>query len=128
MKAQYADQSNDLKEEEMNSEKSLRVKTNAIASSENAPPSAMFSLEESMSHYLVSIDIPTIPAAETEILCKRNELIVEGKGVESPTDQKQTYFRCRSNGRGIRASYQDGVLWLLLPKIVNAPTQQVLAL
>ena len=77
---------------------------------------ALFSLEESESHYLVALDIPTIPAEETEILSRKNELVVEGISARDQLRAKQIFFRCRPKGKGIKASYKDGILWLLLPK------------
>lgn len=75
----------------------------------------LFSIEEVDSHYLLAVDVPSIPAADTEIYSKRNVLIVEGESLEDQS-MKQIFFQCRAQGKGIKAQYQNGVLWLLLPK------------
>lgn len=79
-------------------------------------PSAMFSLSESEHHYWIAVDIPTLPTCETEILRTRDELIVEG--LMRGSEEKQTVFRCLPNGRGLKAAYKEGVLWILLPKVM----------
>lgn len=73
----------------------------------------LFSLEESDSYYMVALDLPSLPS-EAEIFTDKRELVVEGK-------ENQLFFRCRPQGQAIRASYQDGRLWLLLPKMVAFP-------
>lgn len=82
--------------------------------------SAVFSLEESESYYLVSIDIPIISATGTKILTKKNEILIEGNE-NNIAKEKKTFFRCHSQSGGMKAAYQDGMLWLLLPKIQALP-------
>ncbi len=79
---------------------------------------AMFSLDESTSHYLVAVDIPTIPAAATQILSTKEGLVIESLANDQHT--KQTIFRWQPKGKGIKATYENGVLWLLLPKESSA--------
>ncbi len=74
----------------------------------------MFSLAESDSHYLVAVDIPTIPALETEILASNGQLTVEGQSENSL--ERQTIFRMMPQGKGIKTVYMNGILYLLLPK------------
>jgi HSP20 family molecular chaperone IbpA len=76
---------------------------------------AMFSLAESDSHYLVAVDIPTIPTTGAEILTSRGQLTVEGQSEDS--HERQTIFRMFPQGKGIKTVYLSGVLYLLLPKI-----------
>ena len=75
---------------------------------------AMFSLAESDSHYLVAVDIPTIPAQGTEILTSKGQLTVEGQSENS--HERQTIFRMMPQGKGIKTVYVNGILYLLLPK------------
>jgi hypothetical protein len=87
-------------------------------------PASLFSLKETSSHYFISLDLPTMPAVNTEILSKvgerRNdlsELIVQGQCTDAlPHSKKQTFFRCLSQKDGIQAIYKDGILWVLLSK------------
>jgi hypothetical protein len=84
--------------------------------------SAMFSLCESESHYLVALDIPTIPSVHTEIAVCKGQLRVESQSEK--THEKQTIFKMRPNGSGIETVYMDGILYLLLPKLaVNFPSE-----
>lgn len=76
---------------------------------------AMFSLAESESHYLVVVDIPTIPAQATKILTSKGQLTVEGQSENS--NERQTIFRMFPQGKGIKTVYLNGILYLLLPKI-----------
>lgn len=75
---------------------------------------AMFSVDEAESHYLISLDIPTIPSLAVQVLRTKDALLVEGMFADS--GQMQTVFQCRPQGKGIQASYKNGVLWLMLPK------------
>lgn len=74
---------------------------------DNENPKALFSLEESKSFYWIAVDMPGL-SDKTEIVAQNNELLVRGE---------QTFFRCRTKDKKIKASYQNGVLWLLLPKL-----------
>ena len=76
---------------------------------------AMFSLAESDSHYLVAVDIPTIPMHGTEILTSKGQLTVEGQSENS--HERQTILRMFPQGKGIKTVYMNGILYLLLPKI-----------
>lgn len=76
--------------------------------------SAMFSVLESDFHYWIAVDLPTLPSTATEIVRSKEGLTVEGR--MGDIGQKQAVFRCLPKGRGIKATYIDGVLWLLLPK------------
>ncbi len=78
------------------------------------PDPAMFSLAESELDYVVAVDIPTIPAWATEISSCNGELTVEGESQDS--HERQTIFRMFSQGKGIKAAYMKGVLYLVLPK------------
>ncbi len=80
------------------------MNTNIVLDNEN--PKALFSLDESKSFYWIAVDLPAF-SDKTEIVAQRNELVVKGE---------QTFFRCRTQNKKIKASYQNGVLWLLLPK------------
>ena len=84
-------------------------------STQYSPNPAMFSLAESDSHYLVAVDLPTIPTLGTEILSSKGEITVEGKSENS--QEKQTIFKMFPQGKGIKTVYMNGVLYLLLPKI-----------
>lgn len=75
---------------------------------DNENPKALFSLEESKSFYRIAVDMPGL-SDKTEIVTQNNELLVSGG--------EQTFFRCRTKDKKIKASYQNGVLWLLLPKL-----------
>jgi HSP20 family molecular chaperone IbpA len=87
-------------------------KSRSIKSSQNDP--ALFSLAEVNSHYIVAVDLPTIPSPATRILSTKNQLTVESRSNDS--DQVQTIFRLLPKGKGIKTIYKDGVLWLFLPK------------
>lgn len=77
---------------------------NIVLDDEN--PKALFSLEESKSFYWIAVDLPAL-SQKTEIIAQKNELVVKGE---------QTFFRCRAQDKKIKTSYQNGVLWLMLPK------------
>ncbi|MDZ4662748.1 MAG: Hsp20/alpha crystallin family protein [Pseudomonadota bacterium] len=79
--------------------------------------SAMFSLNESASHYLVAVDIPTIPTKSTQILTTKEGLVIEG--FREGSESKQTVFRWQPQGKGVKATNENGVLWLLLPKLIS---------
>ena len=75
---------------------------------------AMFSLTETETQYLVAVDIPSIPSLDTEIVATRSQLSIEGYAENS--DHKQTVFKLLPKGKLIKSVYQNGVLWLILPK------------
>ncbi|MGE0633896.1 MAG: hypothetical protein AB7O96_15885 [Pseudobdellovibrionaceae bacterium] len=76
---------------------------------------AMFSLVEFDSHYMVAVDLPTIPMSQPEILKTKNQLTVESHS-DNP-EKDQTILRLLQKGSGIKSIYKDGVLWLVLPKV-----------
>jgi hypothetical protein len=87
---------------------------------------AMFSLAELDSHYVVAVDIPTIPLLSPEILTSKGELTLEGESTES--HEPQTVLRLLPKGKNIKTVYKNGVLWLLLPKFnVKSLTEQATA-
>lgn len=69
---------------------------------------------ESDSHYLLAVDVPTLPLLQTEILRTENELVIEGSLLGSVN--KQTFLHMYAANNGINTIYKDGILWLLLPK------------
>jgi hypothetical protein len=87
----------------------------------------MFSLNEQDSYYVVSIDLPTLPSNHTQIRATSELLAIEAPPQDS-LDTK-TYFRMLKKGEGIKTVYQDGVLWLLLPKYktISAPAYEAMA-
>lgn len=85
---------------------------------------AMFSLVELDSHYIVAIDLPTIPSLSPEVFTSKGELTIEGQSIE--THESQTVLRLLPKGKNIKTIYKDGIIWLLLPKFkvgaLNMPT------
>tara|TARA_B110001454_G_C12723220_1_gene435919 strand:+ start:4844 stop:5257 length:414 start_codon:yes stop_codon:yes gene_type:complete len=78
---------------------------------------ALFSLAEIDTHYLVAVDIPSIPAIATQIVTTKKQLLIESQKDNSGT--KEVIFRAVPRGKGIKTIYLNGVLYLLLPKFGN---------
>lgn len=78
------------------------------------PNPPLFSLIESDSHYMVAVDLPSLPSHDNEVYVTKDELFVAGT-VDGQIDQ-QKIFSCIPHGKGISATYKDGILWLSLPK------------
>ena len=55
----------------------------------------LVSIKETSTHYMVALDLPDAP--ETDL-------------------QKKTYFQFHDESQSCRTIYQDGVLWLAMPK------------
>ncbi len=75
---------------------------------------AMFSLEETESYYILALDIPTIPAVDTQVFTSKFKINVDCRS-ENPQG-RQTLFRMFSRNEEIRSLYINGVLYLFLPK------------
>lgn len=97
-----------MNQQEMNNDTSIQLEVE-----QNLPP--LFLIEETPTHYLVAIDIPSLPAEEVRIREQKKELFVEGIPYSSFL-QKKTYFQFHSKSRSCRTLYKDGVLWLIMPK------------
>lgn len=78
------------------------------------PP--MFFVKELDLHYVVALDIPTIPSLSPEIFTSKGELTVESQSREY--HEPQTILRLLPRGKSIKTIYEGGVLWLLLPKFI----------
>lgn len=93
-----------------------------------APPT---DLEETDSHYLVSLDIPGVKKADVKIEVKDNQLLVSGEKQEEHKEEhgnvlsmeryqgsfvRSFILPSNVNSDKIEASYQDGVLRIAIPK------------
>ena len=87
----------------------------AFQSMEVDDEAPLFLVEETSNHYLIAIDIPSLPTREVRIREKKNEIFVEGIPLPSFL-KKKTYFQFKSEARTCRTIYKDGVLWLVMPK------------
>jgi HSP20 family molecular chaperone IbpA len=78
----------------------------------------LFDIQESDSHYLLAVDLPSLPPLGTSVEVKGDELKVLTGQKSAMNDMiENTILRCRSGHHsGIRAQYRDGVLWIMLPK------------
>lgn len=84
---------------------------------------SLFSIIESDDHYLLSIDLPTLPTEKAEVFCNSRELLIEGVVKGCPGLQK--IFDFRSAHGSVEAIYNNGVLYLALPKKSAGPKLKV---
>lgn len=82
---------------------------------ETMPAIPVFDLQESENHYVIAIDLPSAPISGTEIEV-RDDLLQVLMNCQSEVEKRNILFRCQSKRNVIRAKYQNGVLWVLLPK------------
>lgn len=78
----------------------------------------LFSVRETPSHYLVAVDLPNLSTDEMYIREKNKNIYVEGINKNEPT-RKQTYFYFHPESKNCQTIYQDGILWLAMPKYAN---------
>jgi hypothetical protein len=103
---------------------SLSVTSNAheipaFCLTENVGNEPLFLVEETPTHYLVAIDIPSLPAEEVRIRGKNKDLFVEGRPI-SEFLQNKTYMQFHAMTKACRTIYQEGILWLVMPKYFEA--------
>ncbi len=80
------------------------------------PESAMLSVADSKYLYILALDLPTIPLRQMQIEKLRGQLKVEGELENSL--KRRTLLKISDKANGIKTVYKNGVLYLLLPKIV----------
>ena len=78
-----------------------------------APP--VFNLQEHETHYVLTIDLPSLNAQELAIEVSKNRLQLIGHATndESPAS---ILFQYESSGKKVKAHYQNGSLQMVLPK------------
>lgn len=93
-------------------------------------------VEETDSHYVMSVDLPGVSKKDINIEAKDNQLIISG---ERKSEKKERGFSERTYGKfhriltlpngidaeKIEAQYQDGVLTVALPKAESARPRQI---
>ena len=76
--------------------------------------SAIFELKEFESFYLLAIDLPSLE--DTEIAAGTDQKNIQRIEVRKHHKVPQVFFRCETVGTKVKSYYQDGVLWVVLPK------------
>jgi len=93
-------------------------------------------IEETDSHYLMSVDLPGVSKKDINIEVKDNQLFITGER-KYENKNRRTSERCYGkfhrvvtlptglNSENIEAQYQDGVLTVALPKAESAKPKQI---
>ncbi len=93
-------------------------------------------VDETDSHFVMSVDLPGVSKKDINIEARENQLIISG---ERKSEKKERNFSERSYGKfqriltlpsgldadKIEAHYQDGVLTVALPKAESAKPRQI---
>lgn len=77
----------------------------------------VFDIQETVSHYLVSFDMPAVLGNQVQVVLTHEELIVSGKGgLGKEIQNPEVSLRVQSSSQMITARYQHGLLVIALPK------------
>ena len=88
--------------------------TALLNKTKNGQEYPIFHLEEYESYYLFSIDLPSLQFSDLDLEAGTNKLKLTGKRNES--SPPSVLFQCDFSSRKVKAYYQNGVLWVVLPK------------
>jgi hypothetical protein len=91
------------------------VSADSVPQVQNLP---LFDIQESDSHYLLAVDLPSLPPLGTSNEASSKELkVTTGHWFADSQSPGHTLLRCLTDRKsGIQAKYQNGILWLMLPK------------
>lgn len=78
----------------------------------------VFSIKETETHYLIAMDIPGLPVNEARIREENKSVYVECMP-DKRSSQKKTYLESHFKNKACQTIYQEGILWLAMPKYVN---------